>query len=177
MFRSSFLGASLVVALLVAPIGVAAGGSAPVVRATSGHIVAGNLPAGAARPTGGTVLGSVWNDKNEGVPGALVRLRNLATGRVEASVRADARGQFTFDGLEGGNYVLELVNEQGHILALGHNFTVLPGETIATFIRLGSRLPWFADFFGNAAASAVASAASLGVTAVAPAGQATSPER
>lgn len=177
MSRTSILGASIVAALLVAPVGIAAGAAKTAVRATSGHIVAGSLPAGAARSTGGTILGSVWNEKNEGIPGALVRLRNLTTGRLEASVRADSKGQFTFDGLEGGNYVLEYVNEQGHVLAIGHNFTVLPGETIATFIRLGSKLPWFADFFGNAAASAVSSAASLGVTAVTPPGQPASTER
>lgn len=177
MFRSSLLGALVILTLPIAPASATVGGSTALVRASAGHVVAGRLPVGASRPTGGTILGSVWNDKNEGIPGALVRLRNLGSGRVEASVRADSKGQFTFEGLEGGNYVLEFVNDEGRVLALGHNFTVLPGETIATFIRLGARRPWFAGFFANAAASAVASAASLGVTAVAPAGQPTSPER
>ena len=176
MFRSGCLGAFVVVALLGAPSGVAGGSASTSIRARPGHVT-DRLPAGVVRPTGGTILGSVWNALNEGIPNAQIRLRNLGTGRIEATVQADAKGRFTFEGLEGGNYVLEYVNDQGKVLALGHTFSVLPGETIATFIRLGTRLPWFADFFGNAAASAVSSAASLGVTAVAPTGQASSPER
>jgi hypothetical protein len=176
MFRSATFGALVVVLTLLVGTHLAATGATTLVRGTPGHVT-DRLAAGAARPNGGTILGSVWNEKNEGVPNALVRLRNLGSGRLEATVRADAKGQFTFEGLEGGNYVLEFVNDQGKVLALGHNFTVLPGETIATFIRLGARIPWFADFFGNAAASAVSSAASLGVTAVAPTGQPDSPER
>jgi hypothetical protein len=177
MVRSTSLAASVIVLALVAGSHLAASGATTLVRATPGHVTTDRLPAGAVRPNGGTILGSVWNEKNEGVPNALVRLRNLGTGRLEATVRADAKGQFSFEGLEGGSYVLEYVNDQGKVLALGHNFTVLPGETIATFIRVGARLPWFANFFGNAAASAVSSAASLGVTAVAPPGQPTTPER
>ena len=42
------------------------------------------------------------------------------------------------------------------------------GETIVTFVRLGTKVPWFEGFFVNAAASVAAAAASMGVTAVAP---------
>jgi hypothetical protein len=46
---------------------------------------------------------------------------------------------------------------------------------VVTFIRLGARLRLFSGFFTSAAAAAVASAAGLGVTAVAPTGQDVSP--
>lgn len=178
MLRSKILGATAVVALLVAPL-VWASDSDTARAAGSGPrtVVAGKLPAGAVRPSGGTILGSVWNARNEGVPGALVRLRNIASGRIEATARANDVGRFTFEGVEGGSYVLELVNDDGRVIAMGHNFTVLPGETIATFIRLGAKPPWFAGFFANAGAAAVSSAASFGLTAVAPVGQPTSPQR
>ena len=42
------------------------------------------------------------------------------------------------------------------------------GETVATFVRLAARSPWFSGFFGNAASGLAAVAASTGVTAVAP---------
>lgn len=124
----------------------------------------------------GTVIGSVWDALHHPIPNALVRLRNVTTGRVEATTRANESGRFTFLDVEGGNYVVELVNDQGRVIAVGQTFLVAPGETIATFVRLGAKLPWFAGFFSNAAAAAVTSAASLGVTAVAPTGQASTPE-
>ena len=174
--RSGFLGVSVLVGLLVIPAGLTAGSRKALPRTQSSDRAA-QIPAAAVRQAGGTILGSVWNEKNEGVAGARVRLRNLGTGQLEATVQADASGQFTLAGLKGGTYVLECVNEQGHILAVSHSFTLLPAETLATFMRLGQRRTSFADFFQNAAASAISAAASLGVTAVAPAGQPTSPER
>lgn len=175
MARTTLWGSVFVAALLAGPF-VAASETTELVRATAGHVTP-QQEIGAVQTNGGTVLGSVWNERNEGVPNARVRLRNLSTGRIEATVRADANGQFTFEGLQPGTYVLECVNDQGKVLALGQNFAMLPNDTIATFIRLGARVPWFADFFGNAAATAVSTAASLGVTAVAPTGQPDSPER
>jgi hypothetical protein len=49
--------------------------------------------------------------------------------------------------------------------------TVGSGDTVATFIRLANRAGFFDKFFGNAAAAALATAASLGVTAIGDGGQ------
>lgn len=147
----------------------AAGSAAPARPAKAG-------PAPAVRSTtAGTILGTVWDAQNRPVPDAQVRLRNLTTGRVEATTRASQAGQFTFQSVEGGNYVLELVNDAGRVIAVGQTFSVAPGETVATFVRLGARLPWFSGFFNNAAASAVSTAAGLGLTAVSTTGQSASP--
>lgn len=170
MLRTRPLVAGLVVTLLVAPAVVIAGQAAP-------QVASGRRAVSPTRPAGATVLGSIWNIRNEGVPDAHVRLRDLGDGRIVATGTSDSKGQCTFEGLDGGNYVLELVDDEGRVLAVGHAFTALPGETIATFIRLGTKLPWFARFFGNAAAGAVSIAAGLGVTAIVPAGQPASPQR
>lgn len=150
-----------IVALAVCP---AAGDATALPPVKAGTALAGST-------TAGTILGTVWDAQNRPVPDAQVRLRNLTTGRVEATTRASNAGQFTFQNVEGGNYVLELVNDQGRVIAIGQTFSVAPSETVATFIRLGARLPWFAGFFNNAAASAVSTAAGLGVTAVSTTGQ------
>ncbi len=151
-----------------------------VVSAAVGHVAAARpdrvRPALAGRSSAaGTILGTVWDAQNHAVPDAVVRLRNLTTGRIEATTRASQAGQFTFQNVEGGNYVLELVDDQGRVIAIGQTFSVAPGETVATFVRLGARVPWFAGFFNNAAASAVSSAAGLGLTAVSATGQPASP--
>ena len=113
------------------------------------------------------ITGSVWREGNVAVPGARVRLRNYATGRLADTTQANDLGRFVFRNLEGGHYLLEVVNETGKVLAIGQPLAVAPGETVATFLRLASRAPWFTGFFQNAAAASVSSASSLGVTAIA----------
>ena len=105
-----------------------------------------------------------------------MRLRNVASGKVEATTSAAGNGEFAFENVEGGTYVIEYVDQGGKVLAVGHVFSVAPGETVATFIRLGTTRPWFAALFSNAGAAVVATAASLGVTAVAPPARPVSPE-
>lgn len=132
--------------------------------------------ASASGPTPSTVIGSVWDTQNQGIPNAPVRVRNVATGKIEATLQADAQGRFTLQLLEGGNYVVELVNAQGKVLAVGPPFTLAHGETVATFVRLISRIPGASGFFHNAAANAVATAATLGVTALTTGVQCASPD-
>ncbi len=125
-----------------------------------------------------SILGSAWNADNSPIPNARLRLRNALTGRIEATAEANDAGRFAFTGVESGTYVIELVSESGKVVALGQTFTVAPGETIATFVRLATRVPWFNGFFSNVAAAASSTAASAGVTAIAPgAMRAVSPQR
>lgn len=115
-----------------------------------------------------SVLGAAWHSDNTPIPFARVRLRNLVTGQIQSAVTADEDGQFAFEQIERGGYLVELVSEDGRILAVSHTFSVAPGETVATFIRLGTKVPWFNGFFRNAALAVAASAAATGLTAVAP---------
>lgn len=149
------------------------------VPAPQGAIVSSVSAAGgtASARTFSSVFGYVWNAKNEPVARARVRLRNVTSGNIEATTSTTENGEFTFTNLKGGTCVLECVDEAGKVLAVGHVFGVAPGETVATFIRLGSSVPWFAALFGNAGAAVVASAASLGVTAIALPARPVSPER
>lgn len=124
-------------------------------------------PARGPAATSASIIGSVWRDGNVAVPGARVRLRNYATGRLADTTQANDVGRFVFRNLEGGHYLLEVVNETGKVLAIGQPLAVGPGVTVATFLRLGSRKPWFAGFFQNVAAASVSTASSLGVTAIA----------
>ena len=76
--------------------------------------------------------------------------------------------QKSFNGIESGSYFVELVGENGKILAIGDAFTVAPGDSVATFVRLGTKVPWFNGVFRNAASAVSAPAASIGITALAP---------
>jgi hypothetical protein len=115
-----------------------------------------------------SVLGAAWRVDNSPIPGARVQLRNLVNGRVEATAVANEAGRFMFTRIEGGTYVVELVGENGKIVTVGHAFVIAPGETVATFVRLGTKVPWFSGFFANAASAVASTAAGQGITAMAP---------
>jgi len=133
-------------------------------NAARGAATAGS--AGSARST--SVVGYLWTANNAAIPDATVQLRNTVTGQVEFFTQSNAVGEFTFNNVAGGSYVIEYATDQaGSVLALGHPFTVAPGETVATFVRMSNALPaLIPDLTGNVVASAIQTAASAGVTAV-----------
>ena len=163
----------VVAALLlgVAPI-VRAGDPPPAARPGTARPVAvrtGSPNSAAFGSSRGTsILGNAWTSDNTPIKNALLRLRNVATGKIEAHTIANDAGQFAFTNIEGGSYVVEMVNDAGRLLTVGHVFNIAPGETVGTFVRLGTKVPWFTGFFGNTAAAAASSAASQGITALAP---------
>ncbi len=128
--------------------------------------VAARAAATSARST--SVMGAAWNQDNAPIPGARLQLRNLVSGKLAGTTVADEAGRFSFSNIEGGTYVVELVGTNGKIVTVGHAFVIAPGEAVATFVRLGSKVPWFNGFFSNSAAAAASSAASQGITALAP---------
>ena len=147
-------GICLAVLVVLCPIGGLVGtAQAPVSRAT--------LTARA-----GTVVGAVKDGNDHPVAGGSLRLRDLTAGRAVATTRADQGGQFRFTGVAAGSYLVELVDDRGIVRAVGHTFSLVPADTITTFLRLGGESRWYTGFFTNAAMTAVSSAAVLGVTAV-----------
>lgn len=162
---------------------VLAGICLPVAAAAQPADAGPGAPAGRALARArlsGRVFGFVWNASNDPIANANVRLRNVTTGRVEAHAVTAETGEFAFENLEGGTYVVECIDDNSRVLGVSHVFSVGPGETVATFIRLADRAPWFAALFSSgarAAATAVATAASLGITALAPAARQVTPER
>jgi hypothetical protein len=119
---------------------------------------------------GGTVTGTVWRANDSPVANASLQLRDVTTGMVVRSTRGDEVGRFTFAKVSAGSYVVELVDDNRNVVALGEMFSIGPTETVATFIRLGTAAG-FGGFLGNAAAAAIAAAATVGVTALGNGGQ------
>jgi hypothetical protein len=150
--RTLALGGAL--ACLAVPAGVLANGAA----ATSTRRVSAAASA--------TVRGMVWNADNAPVPDGKIRLRNVHTGRVEAATVTTERGQFTFEKIQSGSYLTEVVDERGKVIAVGQSFRLETGETVATFVRLPARQSWLAGAFSNTAAAVIAAASSAGVTAI-----------
>lgn len=119
-----------------------------------------------------SVVGYLWTANDTAIGDATVQLRNTVTGQVEALTRTNGIGEFIFSNVDGGSYVVEYVEyaadqAASQLLALGHPFTVAPGQTVATFVRMSNVIPaLIPDAVSNVAAAAVQGATSAGVTAV-----------
>jgi Carboxypeptidase regulatory-like domain len=137
------------------------------------------LPVASARSVGpdpGTVRGVAWNSDNSPIPSAKVRLRNLDNGRITSNGQTTNDGQFSFGSVPPGTYAVELVNENGKVLAVSQSFSVEPGQTVSTVVQLTSRKPWFVGMFSNTAAVAIAAASSVGLLAIGSHGPPVSPQ-
>jgi hypothetical protein len=122
-------------------------------------------------PMSGTVTGTAWRSDNRPLPEALLQLRDTTTGEIVRSTRADELGHFTFSKLNAGKSVVELVDDNRNVLALGETFSLGPTESVSTFVRLAGSAKPYGGFFTNAAAAAIAAAATVGLTALGHGGQ------
>jgi hypothetical protein len=132
-------------------------------------VVSGSRVAGAtfgAHTT--TILGTAWNVDNTPIKQATLRLRDVVSGKVAGLSKGNDVGEFAFENIEGGSYVVELLSDTGRIETVGHVFTIASGETVATFVRMEAKVRWGSAFFSNTAKAAAAAAASQGITAITP---------
>lgn len=119
------------------------------------------------------IMGYLWQSNNGAMTNASVQIRNTVTNAVERITTTNTAGEFIFQNVTPGEYVIEYVSgTTSKVLAIGHPFTVSPGETVATFVRLTNGLPMLlpnelSNLTSNVAAQAVTSAATEGVTAIA----------
>ncbi len=113
------------------------------------------------------VVGFAWKADDTPVAYPVLRLRNLQNGEVAARTIGTALGEFRFDMLSGGSYLLELLGSESEILAVSQPLVVLPGETVVTFIRArDSAVANEAPLFGGSAPAVVQAAAAAEVTAL-----------
>jgi hypothetical protein len=82
------------------------------------------------------VVGFAWNADHTPVAYPLLRIRDLQDGLVVANATGTELGEFRFNGLSGGSYLIELVDASDGVLAVGQPLSLLPGETVNTFIVL-----------------------------------------
>jgi nicotinamide mononucleotide (NMN) deamidase PncC len=135
-------------------------------QASAANAATGVTGAAGAKTT--SVVGYIWTANNAAIPDATVQLRNTVTGQIDMFTKSNSVGEFVFNNVDTGSYVIEYASDSvGRIAALGTPFTVAPGETVATFVRLSSAVTAVVpDLAGNVAASALQTATSAGMTAV-----------
>ena len=60
-----------------------------------------------------------------------VRLRNLSNGQITSVTQSTANGSFSFAGINPGNFVIEIVNSAGQVIATSSTVAVAAGTTAA----------------------------------------------
>jgi len=80
------------------------------------------------------VVGFAWHGDYKPVEYPRLRICDLQDGRVVASTTGTVLGEFSFIGLSGGSYLIELVDDDDRVLAVGQVLALLPGETVSTFV-------------------------------------------
>ncbi len=139
--------------------------------ALAGKGLAQGTGAGVGKAT--QIMGYLWTSNNGALTEATVQIRDTVSNTVMAVAKTNAAGEFVFQNVNPGEYVIEYVSDStSKLLAIGHPFTVSPGETVATFVRLSNGLPMLlpnelSNLTSNVATQALTSAATEGVTAIA----------
>lgn len=152
--------------------------AASAIRSSRAAALSGKgLTAGAGQSIGSStqqIMGYLWTSNNGAITDATVQIRNTVTNSIDAIAKTNSAGEFLFQNVNPGEYVIEYVTDSAKkiVQAVGHPFTVSPGETVATFVRLSNGLPMLlpnelSNLTSNVATQAVTSAASEGVTALA----------
>ncbi len=79
----------------------------------------------------GRIAGTARDAQNQVLPNVKVQLRNVDTGQLVATSRAAGDGRFEFTGLNPGNYVVEIVDDDGKIIGLSPSMALAAGGVIS----------------------------------------------
>ncbi len=89
------------------------------------------LAAGAGQAQAAASLtGAASNTAGQTLVNATVQLRNLATGQIAGTTTSNAVGQFSFIGLNPGNYAVEVLNAAGQVVGTSASVSVAAGAAV-----------------------------------------------
>lgn len=89
-----------------------------------------------AQPANGQVAGTAQTGAGSPIANATVRLRNTASGDVAATAKTDAGGAYSFGRVPAGNYVAELVDGNGAVIATSMPVSLTSGSMSVTGLAL-----------------------------------------
>jgi hypothetical protein len=82
----------------------------------------------------GAVSGVAQNADKAPLPNFRVHVRNANTGELNGSTVSNQAGQFSFAGLQPGNYVVEIVDAAGKVVGLSPSLSVAAGSTVTVTV-------------------------------------------
>jgi hypothetical protein len=89
-----------------------------------------------ARQGGGQLVGTARSDAGNPIANGTVRLRDTANGEVISTTRTAANGDFSFGSVPAGDYVVELVDSNGIVIATSSSVSLAAGAMSVTGVPL-----------------------------------------
>ena len=87
------------------------------------------VPAAAGQSPASSLKGYAYTTDLKPLPNVRVQLRDLQTASMVQSTTSGVNGEYAFNILEPGVYIVELVNSEGRILGMSAPFRMDPGVT------------------------------------------------
>ncbi len=84
----------------------------------------------AARQAPGSISGIAKDAGGVPLPNYTVRLRNVTTGQVAATTTTNGAGEFSFTNVNPGNYIIEIVDSNGKVVATSTTLSLAAGATL-----------------------------------------------
>jgi hypothetical protein len=113
------------------------------------------------------IKGTVVTSAGQPFPNAVVRARNLLTGRITGTTSTTGSGQFALAGLDAGRYVLEAVDAAGQIVGTSSFIFAAAGTTVAATVTATSGAMSAVNTVTGSAATLTTAAQSVKYAAVA----------
>jgi hypothetical protein len=112
-----------------------------------------------------SLAGTARSASGQPLPNSTVQLRNLMTGQLAGSTTSSAMGDFTFTGLSGGRYAVEVINSAGQIIGTSAAVDVAAGTAVTGVGVATSAAAEAALAGGSAAATGISTGAIVAITA------------
>lgn len=114
------------------------------------------------RSVGSTIQGNALDSSGGALPETTVRLRDARSGRIADTQVTDNSGMFTFQAVDPGSYIVEIIGNDHTILAASQMLSINAGDTLLAVVKLPFRISPFAGLLGHNAATASAITAIAG---------------
>lgn len=98
------------------------------------ELLAQSQVAAVAQSQAGTVRGTAREADGDALDNETVRLRNVSTGQITATTTTTGNGSFTFANVPPGNYVVEVVDSAGRILATSSAVSLTAGAVSTVIV-------------------------------------------
>ena len=122
------------------------------------HVGGDNPLTASVRPNAfGTIQGNALNSTNGQLANAMVRLRDTRFGRIVGSQLTYQAGIFTFQNIDPGSYIVEMIGTDESVLAASEVLNINSGEAVSALVKLPFRVSSLAQIIGNTAPNAASS--------------------
>jgi hypothetical protein len=123
------------------------------------------------------IRGTAISADESPLPNQIVRLRNLDTSTIEQVATTDRLGTFSFIAAPETPYVVEIVDQPGHVVAVGQVVVARAGEVAGGAVIVPAAIPAYSNVFKSSIGAVLSALGGTALTALDAGGPPLSPEK